>query len=464
MLGMSQRATFASFSHRFSSPSLLAAIVVSHTIITPHPEDTGRGAQRGYLPSPSVIGPIKRGEGMRGPRRPPTLPLRRPARQRQNDFSECKTGKPLDFVCSTVLHFCDGGGRLPQQCSCPHSPASCPPGVSWITDGCGCCKVCARQFNQECSLSQPCDHIKGLHCHLVPGGEPDSGLCRAEAQGRPCEFNGRVYQHGEDFQPSCQHQCSCMDGVVGCMPLCPHEVPLPDWRCANPRLARSPSRCCEEWVCDDDNRIVEDPDEAWRAPPPTPRRPHLNAISKELLPPVRPHTSDSFLEWLSPPQSHVPFPFQCFPQTTDWSECSTTCGMGVSSRVTNSNAECRLVRETRLCQVRLCDLALTPSLKRGKKCQRTVRPREPVRITFAGCSTARRYRPRSCGSCSDGRCCVPSLARTVRLRFRCPDGESFTRNVMWIQRCQCGGGACPSRGPAPPPSISLHNDIHTFSH
>ncbi|KAI1900647.1 hypothetical protein AGOR_G00052070 [Albula goreensis] len=352
-------------------------------------------------------------------------------------------------------------GSCPRQCSCPHLPPSCPPGISWITDGCGCCKVCARQFNQECSLSQPCDHIKGLHCHLVPGGDPDRGLCRAEAQGRPCEFNGHVYQHGEDFQPSCQHQCSCMDGVVGCMPLCPHEVPLPDWRCANPRLARPPGRCCEEWVCDDDNHISEDPVEPWSRTP----NPHINIISKELQPPARPRTSTaSFLEWLSPAQSHVHFPSQCFPQTTNWSECSTTCGMGVSSRVTNSNAECRLVRETRLCQIRQCDLDMTPSLRRGKKCQRTVRPREPVRITFAGCSTTRRYRPRSCGSCSDGRCCTPSLVRTVRLRFRCPDGETFTRNVMWIQRCQCGEGTCQSHGPAPPPSVSLHNDIHTFSH
>ncbi|KAJ8263349.1 hypothetical protein COCON_G00158060 [Conger conger] len=358
------------------------------------------------------------------------------------------------LLCTSVM--VEGG--CPSQCSCPRSPPSCPPGISSITDGCGCCKVCARQFNQECSLRQPCDHIKGLHCHLVPGGAPDRGLCRAEAQGRPCEFSGRVYQHGEDFQPSCQHQCSCMDGVVGCMPLCPHEVPLPDWRCARPRLARPPARCCDEWVCDDDNHISEDAVDPQRLPPPD-----SNAISKELQPPASPHGSTAFLEWQPHPQPQVPLPNQCFSQTTDWSECSTTCGMGVSSRVTNNNADCRLVRETRLCQIRQCDLPLTPSLKRGKKCQKTVRPREAVRITFAGCTTTRRYRPRSCGSCSDGRCCVPSLTRTLRLRFHCPDGESFARDVMWIQRCQCSATACQSRGSAQLPSVSLHNDIHTFS-
>lgn len=104
----------------------------------------------------------------------------------------------------------------------------------------------------------------------------------AEAMGRPCELNGRVYQHGEDFQPSCQHQCSCMDGVVGCMPLCPHQVPLPGWPCSRPRLARLPGRCCEEWLCDDDNHIKEDSREADHAPPPSPPQ-HPDLASNELL-------------------------------------------------------------------------------------------------------------------------------------------------------------------------------------
>lgn len=90
-------------------------------------------------------------------------------------------------------------------------------------------------------------------------------LSTAEAHGLPCEFSGQVYQHGEDFQPSCQHQCTCMDGVVGCMPLCPQQMPLPDWRCLRPRLARPEGSCCEEWVCDDDNRISEEPDELTQA-------------------------------------------------------------------------------------------------------------------------------------------------------------------------------------------------------
>ncbi|XP_076126485.1 cellular communication network factor 1, like 2 [Alosa pseudoharengus] len=349
-------------------------------------------------------------------------------------------------------------GACPAQCSCSPSLPACPLGVSWVTDACGCgCRVCAQQFNQDCGPDLPCDHIKGLHCHLGAGGDPERGLCRAQAQGRPCEFTGRVYQHGEDFQPSCQHQCSCMDGVVGCMPLCPHQVPLPDWRCASPRLATPAGRCCQEWVCDDSNHISEEPREPEHTSLPT------NHISKHLPTQQRSSTSLSFQEWLSLPTSRLIVPqTSCFPQTTDWSECSATCGFGVSSRVTNENPECRLVKETRFCQIREC--GVTASVKKGKKCRRTVRPRQPVSITFAGCTTTRRYRPRTCGSCVDGRCCRPTQSRTVRLRFQCPDGENVNRNVMWVQRCRCSR-SCPSSNDGDDragPSVSLHNDIHTF--
>lgn len=331
----------------------------------------------------------------------------------------------------------------PLKCSCTSSPPSCPPGISLVLVPCGCCRVCARQFNQDCSATEPCDHIKGLRCHLGAEGDPERGLCRAEALGRPCELDGRVYQHGEDFQPTCEHQCTCVDGVVGCIPLCPHLVSLPDRRCSRHRLTKLPGRCCQEWVCDDDNRI----DEEDQMSDPPPREP------------------TDLTEWITSSKSHAILPSTCFLQVTDWSPCSTSCGMGISSRVTNSNAECRLVRETRLCQIRECADNLAPLLKKGKKCQRTTRPQKPVQITFAGCFTARRYRPRSCGSCSDGRFCIPSLTRTVRLHFHCPgpEQEDFTRNVMWIQRCNCS-----QRNNRPglfsqTELLNLPNDIHIYT-
>lgn len=115
-------------------------------------------------------------------------------------------------------------------------------------------------------------------------------MLTAEAQGLPCEFSGQVYQHSEDFQPNCQHQCTCMDGVVGCMPLCPHYVPLPDWRCLRPRLAQPESGCCKEWVCDDDNHISEEPDELTHTSLPD-RQPlpnHISALLQAQLQPQHP--------------------------------------------------------------------------------------------------------------------------------------------------------------------------------
>ncbi|XP_028270508.1 cellular communication network factor 1, like 2 [Parambassis ranga] len=371
----------------------------------------------------------------------------------------------LQQILSTLFVLGSAGvmaeSECPAECSCSPSQPLCLPGVSWVTDHCGCCKVCARQFNEDCSATEPCDHIKGLSCHLGAGGHPERGLCRAEAHGLPCTFNGQVYQHGEDFQPVCQHQCTCMNGVVGCMPLCPHQVPLPQWRCSRPRLARLQGRCCEEWVCDDDNRISEELDELTYNSLPK-GQPHPNHINTLLqVQPRHPAAtgSSTFREMVSFPVSEVALEPHCFPQTTEWTQCSATCGMGISSRVTNNNPDCQLVRETRLCQIRHCELQL-PVTNKGKKCQRTIRPQEAVSITFGGCSTAQRYRPRTCGACTDGRCCTPALSRTIRLRFHCPDGDTFY-NVMWIQRCSCTTHCRSERRPSNP-MISLYNDIHTF--
>ncbi|AWP10641.1 putative protein CYR61 [Scophthalmus maximus] len=129
----------------------------------------------------------------------------------------------------------------------------CAPGVSVVLDGCGCCKVCASQLNEDCSLTEPCDHTKGLECNFGASfaAATTRGICRAKSEGRPCEYNSRIYQNGESFQPNCKHQCTCIDGAVGCVPLCPQELSLPNLGCANPRLVKVAGQCCEAWVCDD---------------------------------------------------------------------------------------------------------------------------------------------------------------------------------------------------------------------
>lgn len=53
----------------------------------------------------------------------------------------------------------------------------------------------------------------------------------------------------------------------------------------------------------------------------------------------------------------------CLVQTTEWSACSKTCGMGISTRVTNDNALCRLEKQSRLCMVRPCEVDLEENIK-----------------------------------------------------------------------------------------------------
>jgi len=45
----------------------------------------------------------------------------------------------------------------------------------------------------------------------------------------------------------------------------------------------------------------------------------------------------------------------CIEQTTEWSACSRSCGMGFSTRVTNRNQRCEMVKQTRLCMIRPCE-------------------------------------------------------------------------------------------------------------
>lgn len=65
----------------------------------------------------------------------------------------------------------------PAVCDCPAETLICPPGVSSVPDGCGCCKVCAAQLNQDCSSMRPCDHHKGLECNYGNDVTVAWGVC-----------------------------------------------------------------------------------------------------------------------------------------------------------------------------------------------------------------------------------------------------------------------------------------------
>lgn len=45
---------------------------------------------------------------------------------------------------------------------------------------------------------------------------------------------------------------------MGCIPLCPQELSLPNLGCSSPRLVKVPGQCCEEWVCDENKDALDE--------------------------------------------------------------------------------------------------------------------------------------------------------------------------------------------------------------
>nr|XP_026691731.1 protein CYR61-like [Ciona intestinalis] len=153
---------------------------------------------------------------------------------------------------AAFLHFVSiVNGMCPLVCDCSNAPTRCPSGVSLVTDGCNCCKVCAKQTGEECNDQEKvCDPHRDLFCDYSGSRSGDWGVCRAQ-DGRPCVHEGTRISSGTMFQPTCKLRCWCMDGADACTSLCPHEiqVPLPHV-CPHARLQPIPGQCCSAWVCD----------------------------------------------------------------------------------------------------------------------------------------------------------------------------------------------------------------------
>ncbi|KAM3621579.1 uncharacterized protein V6R79_013075 [Siganus canaliculatus] len=304
-------------------------------------------------------------------------------------------------------------------CQCPPTVPRCLAGVSLVSDNCGCCQVCARQEGESCTEQLPCDPHRGLQCDYSASfpGEPGQCVDRNELG---CEINGRRLEEGQVFQPTCAQLCHCLGGGVTCVPLCSHDLQRPTDKCPDPQLVRVPGRCCKEWVCDglDNNSI--------RSNPSTDQARH--------------DSGGGLLSLSFGPISN------CIEWSSDWSPCSHSCGPGVSTRTSNRNWACRLQTEIRLCQVRPCQ-TLLPGLRRlqvgSGMCDSSYTSPLSFHLEHQGCWSTRAYRPRFCSSaCPEGHCCSPSLTRTVRMAFRCPQGRVALQQVMVIESCSCSISSC----------------------
>ncbi|POI21519.1 hypothetical protein CIB84_014734, partial [Bambusicola thoracicus] len=54
---------------------------------------------------------------------------------------------------------------------------------------------------------------------------------------------------------------------------------------------------------------------------------------------------------------------KCLVQATPWTPCSRTCGIGISSRVTNENKKCEMKKEKRLCFIQPCLTNILKTIK-----------------------------------------------------------------------------------------------------
>ncbi|XP_072266803.1 CCN family member 3 [Pyxicephalus adspersus] len=313
----------------------------------------------------------------------------------------------LQALCTLFLVHKVVSQKCPSVCGpCPEEPPRCAPNVPVVLDGCACCPVCARQDGESCSEVHPCQ--EGLFCDFNADLRIDVGICMA-LESDKCVFNDMVYRNGESFQPSCKYHCTCQDGQISCVPRCNNDLLLPSPECPNPIKVKVPGECCEKWICDSKEEV---------------------AIGGFAMAAYRPEATLG----VGVPDMGV----NCITQTTEWSACSKTCGVGHSYRVSNRNNRCEMQKQIRLCMVRPCEDNRQGLVKKvGKKCTKVTRSETPIRFEYKNCVSVQTYTPKFCGGCSDGRCCTPHSTRTAQVEFQCPRNKVMKKPMMFINTCVC---------------------------
>ncbi|XP_061842870.1 cellular communication network factor 6 [Nerophis lumbriciformis] len=280
-------------------------------------------------------------------------------------------------------------------CKCGQRP-QCQPGVSSVLDGCGCCKSCAKQIGEVCNERDVCDPHKGMYCDFS-ADTPNFqlGVC-AYLLGVGCDLNGGQYENGEAFQPSPLYKCTCIAGVIGCTPAFlqkPAALLGPAPLIGNKAASLSPQKHAQDTVY---MSAYRDPNVAWKK--------------------------------------------NCLIQTTIWSPCSKSCGLGISVRVTNDNRKCEMTKERRLCQLRPCRKNTRSGAKvaKGKRCQAQFQATRAEVLRLSGCTSTRSFRPTYCGTCTHlHRCCSPNKSRIIKVTFTCSGGTQVEWKMQWITSCVC---------------------------
>ncbi|XP_041661834.1 cellular communication network factor 6 isoform X1 [Cheilinus undulatus] len=286
-------------------------------------------------------------------------------------------------------------------CKCQRQRPYCAPGVSSVLDGCGCCKSCARQIGEPCNERDVCDPHKGMYCDFS-ADKPrfEVGVC-AYLMAVGCDLNGVHYENGEAFQTSPLYKCTCIAGAIGCTPAFIQKpagllgpAPLMGNMPAGLRSNQSPKKHQQ------DTTYMS----AYRDPP---------------------------LAWKK----------NCLIQTTPWSPCSKTCGLGISVRVNNDNSKCEMRKDRRLCLLRPCQKSILKSIKvkmpKGKTCRPKFQAKKAEKLTLSGCTSTKKFKPMYCGVCTDKRCCVPNKSRMIKVSFTCKGGSNTQWKMQWITSCVC---------------------------
>ncbi|XP_069798842.1 CCN family member 5-like [Dendropsophus ebraccatus] len=340
----------------------------------------------------------------------------------------------LMLLCVT----CTLGKRLgcPLSCKCPEVP-TCPPGSVPVPDSCGCgCTVCARGLGSGCDGFRPCDSSQNLVCDYHGDLSRHQGVCKVRQETGSCFHNVNEILHGQDFEIDCDSYCKCENGNIDCVPLCPEPERPHIPNCKEMQLVTVPGECCAQWRCLDESSGSEEEDEPGdNYPGPDDESSEAEAKTRsrrEAPDPDREEDEESLEETYS-----------CKPET-EWTPCSRTCGFGNSVRIVYEKETCIPKAEKRLCMIRPCKgqypNANYTVLKATNVCSRVMHWSHPQHLRFRDCLSSRPLLPKFCGLCSDGRLCTPSLSHTRPVSFRCAQlKKRVTRQVMWVQRCECGG-------------------------